>query len=151
MKYKYLNQNYKTVEDLKKHYRELSKKYHPDINPEGNEAMKIINNEFEVLFDIMNKTEETAKQFIDIINNIINLDITIEIIGSWIWASGNTYSCKDTLKENGFKWANKKKMWYFNPDKEYKKRSKKELSISDIKNMYGYETIKQGSKTYAIA
>ena len=72
MKYKYLNQNYKTTEDLKKHYRELSKQYHPDINPNGSDAMKTINNEFEILFDIMNKTEETAKQFIDIINNIIN-------------------------------------------------------------------------------
>ena len=110
MKYKYLNQNYLTVEELKKHYRELSKQYHPDINPNGSESMKTINNEFEILFNIMNKTEETAKQFINIINNIINLDITIEIIGSWIWCSGNTYNCKDTLKENGFKWANKKKI-----------------------------------------
>ena len=151
MKYNYLNKEYNTVEELKKHYRELSKKYHPDINENGSDAMKTINNEFEILFDIMNKTEETAKQFIDIINNIINLDITIEIIGSWIWLSGNTYDHKDIIKSNGFKWANKKKMWYFNPDQNYKKRSKKELSITDIKNMYGFETIKKGNNTYQIA
>lgn len=149
--YKYLNQNYKSVEELKKHYRELSRQYHPDLNPEGLEIMKIINNEFETLFDIMNKSEETAKQFIDIINNIINLDITIEIIGSWIWCSGNTYNCKDALKSNGFKWASKKKMWYYNPDENYKKRSKKELSIEDIKSKYGFETIKKANPVYQIA
>ena len=147
---KYLINNYKTVEELKKHYRELSKKHHPDLNPKGLEIMKIINNEYEILFNLINTTEETAKQFIDIINNIINLDINIEIIGSWIWASGNTYNCKDILKENGFKWAGKKKMWYYNPNKSYKKKSKKELSINDIKNMYGYETIKN-SKTLQLA
>lgn len=146
MKYKYLNKDYKTVEELKNHYRELSKKYHPDLNPEGLEIMKKINNEYEALFNIINTTEETAKEFIDIISNIINLDITIEIIGSWIWVSGNTFSCKDTLKENGFKWASKKKMWYFNPDKNYKKRSKKELTITEIKNIFDYEVIKKGNK-----
>lgn len=149
--YKYLNRQYKTVEELKKHYRELSKQYHPDINPEGLEIMKTINNEFEELFNIINKSEETAKQFIDIINNIIDLDITIEIIGSWIWLSGNTYNYKDIIKENGFRWASKKKMWYYNPDESYKKRSKKELSIEDIKSKYGFETIKKANPVYQIA
>lgn len=150
-KYKYLTSNYKTVEELKKHYRELSREYHPDLNPDGLESMKVINNEFEELFPILNKTEETAKQFIDIINNIIHLDITIEIVGNWIWCSGSTYNCKDILKENGFKWAPKKKMWYFNPDGNYKKRSKKELSISEIKGIYGSDTIKKSNKIYQIA
>lgn len=149
--YKYLNKDYKTVEELKKHYRELSKKYHPDINNEGLETMQKINLEFEKLFNIINTTEEKAVEFMDIINNIINLDITIEIVGSWIWVSGKTYEHKEILKENGFKWASKKKQWYYNPIKGYKKRSKKSLSYEKIKSIYGYETVKKANNIGSIA
>lgn len=31
MKYKYLTREYETITDVKKHFRELSKKYHPDM------------------------------------------------------------------------------------------------------------------------
>ena len=35
-------------------------------------------------------------------------NITIELIGSWIWVSGDTREIKEKLKEIGFKWASKK-------------------------------------------
>ena len=46
-----------------------------------------------------------------IISQILHFEnITIELVGSWIWLSGNTKEIKDKLKELGFKWASKKKM-----------------------------------------
>lgn len=142
----YLNGNYKNLEELKKAYRNLCKTYHPDINPDGLEIMKVLNNEYEELFNNLkfttnNTTDEKATDFIDLIKNIINLDITIEIIGSWIWVSGNTYDHKEILKENGFKWASKKKMWYLNPTGTKKKTSKK-YDINEIKSMYNTQTVK---------
>lgn len=40
-----------TEDSLKKKYRELSKKYHPDINPSGSEKFKDINEAYDVLSD----------------------------------------------------------------------------------------------------
>ena len=38
-----------TAQEIKSQYRDLIKKYHPDVNPDGLEAMKQINKEFEEL------------------------------------------------------------------------------------------------------
>lgn len=45
-----------TDDEIKKSYRSLSKKYHPDVNPEGDEKFKEINEAYEVLGD---KTKRT--------------------------------------------------------------------------------------------
>jgi DnaJ-class molecular chaperone len=38
-----------TEDNLKKKYRELSKKYHPDINPSGNDKFKEITEAYDIL------------------------------------------------------------------------------------------------------
>jgi len=38
-----------TKEDIKKSYRKLSKKYHPDVNPNGEKMFKDITEAYEVL------------------------------------------------------------------------------------------------------
>ena len=49
-----------------------------------------------------------------------------------------TRDIKEILKSLGFKWASKKKMWYYG-----KKKSKgKEMNINDIKAKYGSNTVK---------
>ena len=128
---KYFN-NVETLEELRKQYKELLKQYHPD-NPKGStEATQAINAEYDRLFKVLkdrhesktadtetnNKNmqydfEEDAK-LREVLQKIIHFsDITIEICGSWIWLAGNTYQYKTELKEIGFKWASKKKQWYF--------------------------------------
>ena len=54
----------------------------------------------------------------EIIEKIKNLDkIKIEIIGTWLWVSGNTYEHKDILKELGLWYSKNKESWYHNGDK----------------------------------
>lgn len=44
------------------------------------------------------------------LQKVINFsDITIDIVGCFIWLDGNTYPYKDQLKEYGFKWSGQRK------------------------------------------
>ena len=149
---KYFN-NVNTLEELRKQYKELLKKYHPD-NPNGStKATQEVNAEYDNLFKVLKdrheyktkQTSDTDKKSYDnmkydfsedeklreVLQSIITLqNINIEIVGCWIWVDG------DTLKALEFKWAREKKKWYFHTE-AFRKRSKKKLSMDDIRNYYG--------------
>ncbi len=142
--------NIQSLEELRKEYKRLVKLNHPD-NGGSDELIKTINVEYEFTFKMLEKSDtanskkynmEADEQIRYIINIIINLDINIEICGSWIWVSGNTYSCKDELKSNGFHWASKKKMWYWH-DPQEQTRSNGKTTMDDIRSKYGSETVKK--------
>ena len=95
-----------SLEELRKQYKELLKKYHPD-NPQGStEATQDINAEYDKLFRLLkdkheskaeqtnNKTSyddmkynfEEDEKLREVLQSIIHLsDITIEVCGSWIF------------------------------------------------------------------
>lgn len=147
-----------TIEDVKKTYRKLCFKYHPDIYKGDNgETMKEINKEYEIAFKLFKnkhkaktdtKTEtdskqdfETPEMFKDIINGLVNCDgVQIDIVGSWVWLTGNTYAYKDIVKGLGFKWANKKKAWYWHSEEETRRRRSK-MTLEEIKEKYGCQTL----------
>ena len=85
-----------------------------------------------------NNTYETPEEFIEIIDKLVKMqDLQIEICGSWIWISGNTYPNRTQLKEIGCKYAPKKKLWYWhNQDKKIKNKIEEE-----IREKYGSQKI----------
>ena len=136
MKIEYLKQA-TNLQELKKLYFELSKKYHPDITQDDGEIMKQINNEYDYLKTILKNATDTKKgseestasmdAFKDIINKIIIYpNITIEIIGYWLWISGKgTFTIKDDVLYNELhcKYSKpQKKFYWFNgiENQEYK-------------------------------
>ena len=144
----------KNLDELRKEYYKQAKIHHPDIGGD-NETMKKINLEFEFLSarlldsEIYGNYQETWKEsqwktnenFSDIISKIVFLNgINIEIIGSWIWATGQTYQYKNNLKEAGFKFSGKKLSWYWH-EGEYRKMSKKAFSLDEIREMFGTEKV----------
>jgi len=144
------------LEELKKAYHKLAMVNHPDMGGDV-EKMKAINNAYEEAFnDIKNHciqddnkkkhaNQETASEFKDIIDKIIQFNVNVEIIGNWIWLSGETKAIKDRIKEAGFRWGSQKKMWYWHPE-GYVKFGKKKYDINEIRGMYGNQVIKEAEQ-----
>lgn len=140
----------KTINDLdnlKKEYKKLALKYHPDRGG-TTEQMQSINNEYDKLrakiLKGSNLSEDQKKNEIVIdeaIREIVNVlilipGIEIEVIGKWIWVSGNTYPVKGELKSAGLIFIKKdgKPYWVY---KGVESLSRGGTPMDIIKQKYG--------------
>lgn len=165
--FKKLIEKVETLEELKKIYKKLALIHHPDRG--GNEeVMKQLNNEYDELFEKLKnthknsegefytkETDEVAEEWRELISKLVNLKmigVEIEVIGSFLWVTGNTRPYKEELGKNGLKlrWSNKKKAWYKSPE-GYRRFTNKEYNMSDIRKMYGSQKVKDENKQKAIA
>jgi calcineurin-like phosphoesterase family protein len=137
--------NVKTIEELKKEYRRLAFQFHPDRGGDL-ETMKVLNTEYDEMLKVLahtaNKEQEElryAEEFKEVIEQLINCaGLEIEICGSWLWVSGNTFQHKALLKELGFQWRKKKSMWSLGTLAGGKH---KEWDMDRIRNTFGSEKI----------
>jgi hypothetical protein len=140
-------QNVEGINEAKKIYKTLAKKLHPDMDGGDEESFKLLNAiytdliEHKIYFSNDFKIDVELEKVISLILHFEN--ITIELVGSWVWVSGDTKEIKEKLKELGFKWASKKKMWFYG---EMKGRNPQEKSMEEIKSKYGSETLKTNDK-----
>lgn len=156
--------NINTLEELKKAYRKLAAKLHPD-NGGTKEEMQALNAEYEAIFarvknihttsdgkTYTKETTETAEMFRNVIEKIINLNVNIDICGSWVWVYGDTYKVKNELKAAGLAWASRKKMWYWHAPEDVPMHHKKSgFEYAEIKRMHGCETVKKSTQQKYIA
>lgn len=140
-------QNVEGINEAKKIYKTLAKKLHPDMVGGDEESFKLLNSiytdliEHKIYFSNDFKIDIELEKIISLILHFEN--ITIELVGSWVWVSGDTKEIKEKLKELGFKWAMKKKMWYYG---EMKSKNPTPKSMEEIKSKYGSETLKSSDK-----
>lgn len=90
-----------------------------------------------------------SEEYRQVIEKIINLPgIVIEVVGNWIWVTGNTRPVKEELKAAGLFYASKKVAWYYR--NEASKTRGNNASLDEIRRKYGTETIRTGRGTKAI-
>lgn len=135
-----------SLEALKKAYKEKALIYHPDRQGGNLEYMKLVNMAYDLLkekvglwnvADIQGDKEipltEKLKEVCEKIKYFEG--ITIEIMGSWFWITGDTRKYKEELKKLGFRFAPKKLAWYYHEEK-YHKFSRKDWNLSEIRDRF---------------
>lgn len=136
----------KSLSELKKLYKELARKNHPDFG--GNvETMQAINAEYDSMILYFakygNKTEkekasaEVPERFRKIIEALLKMPyIQVEIIGGWIWLTGNTGLYLRKIKGMGFQYSTKQKRYYLSDGISGKGRASR-YSMERIREIYG--------------
>jgi len=148
-----------TIDEVKALYKKLAKENPPDMG--GDTAtMQAINTEYAFacakiargagLSDEDTDTEiKLSEEYRQVIEKIIHLPgIIIEVVGNWIWVTGNTRPVKDALKETGFYFAAKKIAWYYR-NEAFKTRGNG-APLEEIRRKYGSETINSKNKRRTI-
>lgn len=157
--------NVRTVEELRKQYRQLMKKHHPDVGGSTEDA-KQINAEYDRLYAVLSRqeaqerpqgeqdtTEDKAaedKAIRAVLDALAGIDADVEIIGSWVWVTRNSFPYKELLKSLNFRYASRKRAWYFHAD-EYHRRSKREVSLDEIREKYGSQKMNNRRERKAVA
>ena len=163
MQFKYFKAVWDTpIEDVKRQYHKLVIENHPDRGG-SEEAMKAINAEWDYLkthnYNIhkakngsvytderQDAPDDVTERFAAIISALIHLEgIGIEICGSFIWVSGETYEWRTLLKGLGFKWSRKKQMWFLAP-KGWKGRNNN-WSMEKIRERHGSLVVTEAPKS----
>lgn len=136
-----------TLDDLKKQYYKLAKKYHPDSGGTTIQFQQL-QKDYEALFNKLLKgsslndeqanneinIDSAIRQIIDILINYENLNI--EVVGKWLWVSGDTYVIKDILKSVGLTFIKKANVPYW-VYKGSETTSRGKMSLEEIKKKYG--------------
>lgn len=149
-----------TLEEVKALYKKLAKENHPDMGGKT-EIMQEINTEFafataRIIAGANLSAEETEKElrfseeYRKIIEQIIQLPgIIIELVGLWIWVTGETKPVSKELNAAKLFYASKKKAWYYRSEYLKAKRGSKK-SLDEIRSKYGSEVVNRKDRYKAI-
>ena len=147
----YFKNGYTELNELKKQYKKYAFQLHPDRGG-SNAEFQEMSNQYERALERVLRSDfkqegrifdelKIDKEMRQILEKIIKLQgIIIEIVGNWLWVSGNTRPVKEELKDANLKFARKKVAWYWNHG-GYKKKSRKQYNLDEIKNLYGAQEV----------
>jgi len=150
----------KTVEEIKKLYKQLAKQYHPDLNPgkETTRIMQDINAQYHAALKGKHQTasrdnegqehtyyynEDHEQAIMDKIKEVLKVKfppyVDFWLVGKWLWIDGTKREdaqARNDLKELGFKWHSKRLMWYWKPTNGRSRYAHK-MDFDDLAEKYG--------------
>ena len=148
------------LNELKREYKRLVMLYHPDRPNGDEETMKAINGEYDRMFlllkakqntmandDVTGKTRrttETPEEFREIVSILLKLEgIEIELVGAWLWLSGNSWPHRQKLRQAGCRWSSSKKRWYWRHEEDDCYWSRGTTTMQEIRQKYGSEWLRE--------
>jgi hypothetical protein len=137
----------KTLEDVKNTYKDLylahghNSAVMAEIASEYQTAFVALADQFKnakgVIYTAKDKKTGTPKEWADMVQALAKMDgLKIELCGTWLWVTGNTYAHKKGLHDLAFKYHKEKKAWSYH-NEPYRKKGKKKLSLAEIRTAYG--------------
>lgn len=150
-------ENCQSIEEAKTEYKRLARELHPDMGG-TTEAMQELNRQwadYQANFaktnarkrqqDAHAEGKKSAADYHDMdalaeelrikIEFGLNLSgVDVELMGLWVWLTGNTKEHKESIKAQGFKWAKEKEAWYFAGVPTFNRQRR---SLDEIRNMHG--------------
>ena len=148
-----------TAREIKIAFRKAQHKNHPDKNGDKilsqmiNAAWELLKDKGDITYIQHADTIDMSARLLKAIDAAIVLDgVIVEVCGSWVWVTGETFKHKDKLNEAGYLYSRSKKAWYFNGSLTKviaKKRGS--MSLDEIRNSHGSEVIKSTDKTMIAA
>jgi hypothetical protein len=132
--------------------------YHPD---KGGDTvlMQILNDRYDRLSEefIKGNTDfsegrkeyemQVSEEIREMLDRIMFLQgVDIEVIGGWIWITGNTFAVRTTLKSLGFMFSHPKTAWYWHKG-EYRKKNGKIQSMDEMRDFWGTQKIENQPET----
>lgn len=141
------------LEELKKAYRKLAIKYHPDHFGDDGKTFIQLQEKFEALFkklknadkDAWKHASQTPSEFMQLINKLMEFpNLEVEQVGGWLYVTGSgTYNAKEQLKALKFWWSSKHKAWIYSG--EQGKTQRKATKINPRK-VYGSQKLASTGK-----
>jgi hypothetical protein len=141
-----------TVAEIKSAYRRLARENHPDLGGDT-EVMQEINRQYEAALKACNGQvsrdaegtehtykwdEETERRLMEMIDKLIAIkmeNVNIDLIGIWIWITGDTKPHRKILKAMGCIWHSTRGCWYYKPYEG--KHWGSDASLEDLAKTYG--------------
>ena len=145
----------RTVAEVKVCYRELAFQHHPDRGG-ATVTMQDINAAYHAMLQGMHGQQTEGDDGItraywyhagreagavEVLDKLIALrmaDVDIWLIGTWVWAAGNTRPYRGPLKATGLRWHSKRAAWYWAPPGR-RSRYNARASLADLADTYGAE------------
>jgi hypothetical protein len=145
-----------TLDEIKAEYRRQARLHHPDVGGDT-VTMQALNAEYANVMSQRIRKERPGKtpqeyanldryaeNIREMIEKVIMLDgIKIEIIGWWVWITGDTYPNRQAIYDAGYEWSGSKKAWKYAGCPSL---SRRHMSLDEIRNYHGTTVVKDGDE-----